>query len=215
MTANDRREFQRLKLARPLMALLDGANALILDIGVGGAFVEHYGHLRPGVHVRLTFRWQGADVEFVCSTVRSTVVREQEHARSVISQTALQFEEAVGNADERLRELMATFVGRILAAQKANAAATGEDHGDTLLPNIGEARRSRTTAFLSYRYDGKSWSRSRTNSPAQPPNGFTVAAYEDEEELEILCRTYERTDAAGRQMIRVIAELSAMTVKTS
>jgi hypothetical protein len=68
---------------------------------------------------------------------------------------------------------------------------------------------------MSYRYDGKAWSRSRTNSPSQPPNGFTVAGYEDEEELEVLCRTYERADAAGRQMIRVIAELSAMTVKTS
>jgi hypothetical protein len=212
MTSNDRREFRRLKLARPLMALLDGANALILDIGIAGALVEHYGHLRPGTHARLTFRWQGSDVEFRCVATRSTVVREKEHARAVVSQTALQFEEGIADAEERLRELMATFVGRILAAQKANASGSDEDHGDLLLPKIGEALRSRTTAFMSYRYDGRGWSRSRTTSPAQPPDGFTVAGYEDEEELEVLCRTYERADAAGRQMIRVIAELSAMTV---
>ena len=215
MTSGDRREFQRLKLARPLMALLDGGNALVLDIGIGGALVEHYGHLRAGTHVKLTFRWQGSDVEFLCTATRSNVVREKATARSVVSQTAIQFEKGIGNAEERLRELMASFVGRILAAQKANAAASEAEHGDTLLPKIGEALRSRTTAFMSYRYDGKAWSRSRTNSPSQPPNGFTVAGYEDEEELEVLCRTYERTDAAGRQMIRVIAELSAMTVKKS
>ena len=141
MTFNDRRQFQRLKLAKPLMALLDGQNALVLDIGISGAFIEHYGKLKPGVRVRLTFRWQGSDVEFVCSCVRSTVVREKAAARTVISQTALHFDEAVGDATERLKAMMATFVGRILAALKANASATQDDESDTLLSKIGEARR--------------------------------------------------------------------------
>ncbi len=103
MTSNDRRQFQRLKLAKPLMALLDGHNALVLDIGVSGAFIEHYGKLQPGVRVRLTFRWQGSDVEFLSSSIRTSVVREKSNARTVISQTALQFDEPVGDATERLK----------------------------------------------------------------------------------------------------------------
>jgi len=214
MTSNDRREFQRLKLAKPLLALLDGHNALVLDIGIGGAFIEHHGRLQPGARVRLTFRWQGSDVEFVCSAIRSDAVRDDGNARNIVSQTGLRFVEAVGSAEERLQEMMATFVGRILAAQKANASAKSADHADTLLPKIGEARRTRSSGYAAYRFDGSSWSRSITKSPAQAPNGFTVAAYEDEDELEVLCRAYESADASGRQMIRVIAELSAMTVKT-
>jgi len=34
MVTNDRREFQRLRLAKPILAQLDSQNALILDIGV-------------------------------------------------------------------------------------------------------------------------------------------------------------------------------------
>ncbi|MGZ4777945.1 MAG: hypothetical protein ACXV5L_02020 [Thermoanaerobaculia bacterium] len=213
MTSRDRRQFQRLKLAKPLMALLDGQNALVLDIGISGAFIEHYGKLHSGGHVRLMFRWQGADVEFLCSCIRSNVVGEKTAARTVISQTALHFEEPVGDATERLQEMMATFVGRILAAQKANASATQDDESDTLLAKIGEARRTRMSGFMTYRLNGTKWSRSHTMSLEQPPDGFTVAAYEDEEDLEVLCRAYERADKEGQHMIRVIAELSAMTVK--
>lgn len=208
--ASDRREFQRLKLAKPLLALLDGHNALILDIGVAGAFIEHYGRLQPGARVRLTFRWQANDVEFGCTVVRSTIVRDD---GKVVSQTALHFVDSAGDANAKLQEMMATFVGQILVAQKANATARSEDESDTLLPKIGGARRGRSTGLVAYRFNGKTWTKSRTDSAAQPADGFTVAAYEDEEELDVLCRAYETADTAGRQMIRVIAELSARSVK--
>jgi hypothetical protein len=213
MTSNDRRQFQRLKLAKPLMALLDGHNALVLDIGISGAFIEHYGKLQPGGRVRLMFRWQGTDVDFVCTSIRTNILREKATASTVVSQTALRFEEAIGDATERLKDMMATFVGRILAAQKANAAAT-DTESDTLLSKIGEARRTRTSGFVMYRLKGTTWSRDATTSPDQPLDGFTVAAYEDDDELEVLCRAYERTDEDGRQMIRIIAELSAMSAKS-
>ena len=49
--------------------------------------------------------------------------------------------------------------------------------------------------------------------PTQPLNGFTVAAYEDEQELQALCRAWEVADSEGRRLIRLVAELSARTVK--
>ena len=42
----------------------------------------------------------------------------------------------------------------------------------------------------------------------QPENGFTVAANESEEQIQMLCRTYESGDAESRRMTRMIAELS-------
>src|SRR5690348_14103551 len=76
MLQHDRREFQRLKLAKPILAMMGSANALILDIGMAGAYLEHYGVTEPGKTFELTFRWQGADVSFACEVVRTTVVRQ-------------------------------------------------------------------------------------------------------------------------------------------
>src|SRR5215212_2093277 len=117
--ASERREFQRLRLAKPILALLDGQNALILDVGLGGALVEHYGTLEVGRGATLVFRWKATDVEFHCVVRRSLAMRGS--GPSAVSQSGMRFDEPVGDAEERLKDMMATFVGRVLAAQKANA----------------------------------------------------------------------------------------------
>lgn len=208
----DRRQFQRLSLAKPILALLDGQNALILDIGIGGAYVEHYGRPKSGDRLRLLFRWKGSDVQFVAEIARTNVVRETPTA--VVSHSGMRFVEAVGEAEALLNDMMATFVGKVLAAQKANAGAI-EPSSASALVDLGGARRSRTRGFVTYRLQDGHWSRALTESPAQPPNGFTVAAYEEDEELESLCRAWETADSEGRRLIRLVAELSARTVKKS
>ena len=51
-----------------------------------------------------------------------------------------------------------------------------------------------------------------TSDRHQPPDGFTVAAYEYESDLEALCLAYEIADEEGRAMIRLVSELSVNTV---
>lgn len=210
MTANDRREFQRLRLAKPILGLLDGHNALILDIGISGAFVEHYGQPAGGERLMLLFRWKGTDVEFVAEVAHTEIVRKA--ANDVVSHSGLQFVESVGDSEARLNDMVGTFIGKILAAQKANAAA-GEATDSGALIDLGGARRSRARGFLVYQFTDGRWTRTATDSPVQPPNGFTVAAYEDPAELQTLCETYEAADEEGRRLIRLVAELSARTVR--
>lgn len=214
MTSDDRRTFQRLKLTRPILATALGGNALVLDIGIAGALLEHYGTPEPGDRFRLTFRWQGDDVEFVCEVVRTVVVRPGSDGQSHVSHTGVRFVEAIGDSDDRLQDLMATFVGRVLAAQKANAAGETRDVQPTILEQLGNARRSRSHGYLCYRLKGDMWWRIPTSSPAQPADGFTVAAHEDEDEIEALCRTYAAADDEGRQLIRLVAELSARSPRS-
>lgn len=210
MSSDERRTFQRLKLTKPILAMMDGSNALILDIGVTGALVEHYGTPQPGDTFILSFRWQGTDIEFVCEAVRTIVEREPGgDGESVVSHTGVKFTKAIGDSIARLEDFMATFVGRVLAAQKANAAGEERGHAPTILEQLGGARRSRTRSYVSYRLKGDTWWRVPTSSAAQPEDGFTVGAHEDEEEIESLCRTYEGSDEEGRQLIRLVAELSA------
>ena len=66
----------------------------------------------------------------------------------------------------------------------------------------------RTSGFHSYQLEGGRWIRTATHSAKQPEDGFTVAAFEDQDEVDALCRTYEQSDAEGRRLIRLVAELS-------
>jgi hypothetical protein len=210
VVSKDRREYQRLRLAKPILALVEDHNALILDIGVGGAFIEHHGEMRQGHRFRMLFRWQSQDIEFGCEVVRSDVVRPATSGRPAVSHTAVRFTNSVGDADERLQDMIATFIGRMLAAQKANAAGTS-DESATMLSQLGGARRARSHGYVTYKFRGNSWWSEPTDSAIQPSDGFTVAAYEDPEELKALCRAYEEADAEGRRLIRMVAELSAMS----
>ncbi len=211
MLTNDRRVFQRLRLARPILGVIDDQNALIIDLGVAGAFVEHYGVTTSNTRCRLQFHWQSDRIEFVCEVARSHVIRES--GTDVVSHTGLRFIEAVGDSEALLRDLMATYVGSVLAAQKANANGIRHDSQNLMLMEVGGARRTRVRGLMSYRLqEPGTWKRSTTLDPSQPADGFTVAAYEDEDDLEILCRAYENANDEGRRLIRLVAELSVRTV---
>jgi hypothetical protein len=216
VTENDRRAFQRLSLSKPILAVMKDRNVLILDIGISGAYFEHYGEVSAGERFNLLFRWRGDDIEYVTEAMRSTVVRAPGgDGTSTVSHTGVRFVEAIGESESRLQDMMATFVGKVLAAQKANAAPDAtQGQGAEFLAQLGEARRMRSRGYMTYRLLGKQWRREATSIPDQPKDGFTVAAFEDEDELETLCRTFERADEDGRQMIRLVAELSARGVRS-
>lgn len=208
----ERREFQRLRLPRPILATIDSANALILDIGMAGAYLEHYGTTEPGRTFRLAFRWQSESVEFHCEVVRTSVDRDPSgNGAQPVSHTGVHFVEAIGNSSARLEEMIEDFVRRILDAQRANAAGDGNNPTSaTILAGLGGARRKRMHGFVSHRLRDGHWWRVPTESPRQPEEGFTVAAWEDEAELAMLCRAYENADEEGRQLIRILAELSVL-----
>jgi hypothetical protein len=216
MHSDDRREFQRLKLAKPILATMDGQSALILDIGIAGAFLEHFGEVNPGDEFVLSFRWQGDDVTFRCRVARSQVIRNPAgDGASTVAHTGVRFMEPEGDSQRRLQDLMATFVGRVLAAQRANASGDISDaSGAVILDQMGGAHRSRSRGFLLFRLRDDVWWKTTSDSPDQPAGeGFTVASFEDEEDLEDLCRAYERADEEGRHLIRLIAELSTLSAR--
>lgn len=193
---------------------MDSQSALILDIGIGGAFLEHYGEVQKGRRFQLSFRWHGEEVAFVSEVVRSVPVRTPGgDGKSLVSHTGVRFVEAVGDASGKLQDMMATFVGRVLSAQKANAGGIDDATGAQILAELGGARRARSRGFMTYRLQDNVWHSSPATTSEQPHDGFTVAAHEDDEELEALCRAYERADDEGRRLIRLVAELSAMSAR--
>ncbi len=210
MAGGDQKEFQRLRLSKPILGLLNADNVLILDIGVGAAVVEHHGVLASGAPVRLLFRWKTEDVEFEGEAARSEVIRGDGSAS--ISHTEIRFLKPIGNSERALGNMMGSLIGEVLAAQRVNASGDRDDGGD-FLSTLGGARRSRSRGYVSYRIEEGKWSRSSTRSPQQPENGFTVAQYEDDDDLRVLCRAWESGDDEARHLIRMLAEMSARTVR--
>jgi hypothetical protein len=210
MEHDERRQYQRLKLSKPILATLRSSNALILDISIGGAFVEHHGTMTTGERFNLSFTWKGEPVEFACEARRSIVVRAQSGAEPALSQTGIQFLEPVGDSAVRLREMIGSLLGRLLEAQKANASGEGgESAGATILARLGEARRQRSRGFVTWRLKEGEWQSTPSTSSRQPLDGFTVGEHEEDGDVATLRRTYEAADAEGRNLIRMTAELSA------
>lgn len=205
----DRRESQRLKLLKPILGKVNGEGALILDIGVGGAFIEHYGQASPGDQFRLSFLYEGSSVDFVCEVRRSFVVRLASD-ESKVSHSGARFVEAIGDSEELLGRMMASFISRILEAQRANARGERSlSHGEAILARLGDAQRMRARGCVTHVFEEGRWTATRGDSPNQPDDGFTVAAFEDEGEVQLLREAYETADEEGRRLIRLIADLSA------
>lgn len=206
---SERREYQRLKLLKPILGTVDGQGALILDIGIGGAFIEHYGQFPVGGRFRLGFLWEGSSVEFICE-VRRCVTARRASDDTIVSHTGGRFVEAIDDSQELLERMMTSFLANILEAQRANARGErGISRGESILARLGDARRMRARGFVSYHFEDGKWSAARSESPRQPDNGFTVAAFEDEDDLKLLRESYETADEEGRRLIRLVAELTA------
>ncbi len=209
---DERRNFQRLHLAKPIHGRLGLEDVLILDIGVLGTLVEHQVPIEAGEPATLTFRWEDESLQLECEAVRSTIERSMsDGVARMVYHTGLRFLEAVGNSDERLRAMISSFVHRILRAQVANAEGDREGNrieDDQTLTGVEAARRARLEGYLNCRYENGHWKKVHALLPDQPREGFTVAGYEVPEEVDRLCRAYEQTDSEGRKLIRLIAELT-------
>ena len=97
----------------------------------------------------------------------------------------------------------------IRRAQEANAAG---DRAHNLIANdatlTAASELAPTDAFFTYRFVAGGWKRRRSLLPDQPEDGFTVRASMPEDQIELLCRTYEKGDDESRRLTRLMAELS-------
>lgn len=203
----ERRRFQRLDLAHPIPAEFDGRPVRLYEIGLVGAFIDHDFSLKAGDAGVLSLSWGEERLRFECRVVHTRDKGDEgSHHSSGLEVTA-----ALGDSATHLRRMIAEHVARVVAAQEANAFGMRDLNkidGDKTLTALGSARRATQAGFLSYRLiDGK-WKKVPSLLPDQPPDGFTVAAWEEEAQLDRLRKAYEEADAEGRNFLRMLAELS-------
>ena len=189
---DERRHFQRLTLTEPLDGWFGDYSVRLIDVSATGAQIEHDEPLPHDARGLLRFWWRGQEVELLAET-----------ARRDDSRSGLRF---VGD-DGLLPRLISESATEMLRALEANARGERDANvvGDE---TITAAWKNPATGFVRWILTASGWKSERSMLPDQPSDGFTIAAGEPDDQVELLCRTYEAGDTEARRMTRLLAELS-------
>lgn len=222
------RRVQRVHLPQPLPARLGSATVVLVDISVLGARVEHHVPLVTGALSTLAFEWDDRVIEVDCRIIRSRLERFSVGADGLtVYHSGVEFDAVALPARKQIKEMISLFIMRALEEQKLNARGVLPQHDVTKMPifryggqltadardneqksQLPMARASRETGYICHRVESGQWRTRRTHDPAQPQEGFTISATEDKAQVELLCAAYERSDAEGRRLIQLFAQLS-------
>jgi hypothetical protein len=194
--SEDRRRHQRINLPKPIDAWFGDFSVRLLDISASGARIEHEDEIPEDSRALLRFSWKGEDVEILADRVRG-------YANS----SGVRFLEE----SETIFRLVTQAATDIVLAQQANALGNRGDNvldGDQTLTSASAGARLAVNKFVVWQLTATGWTQAVSLLPDQPPNGFTVSAGEPEEEVEMLCKSYESGNEDARRMIRSLAEIS-------
>lgn len=212
---DDRRRAERLKLHDHLPASFDGRRATVIEVGLLGALIEHTDRLDEGHEGRLVFEWDDEPIGLDARVARSEVsLARTEMAGEATYLSGLEFEPSPDADSSSLKRMIAFHVTRSLERMKANARGSTKPVDDAMsllaapAPFLGQTAEVRKI-YVSCRLDvSGNWHRAEVLKPKQPLDGFTVAADYGEDEIAMLCESYEQGDEDARRMIRICAEMS-------
>jgi len=197
-----------------MAAEFDGHLVTVLEIGLLGALIEHTDRLGEDEDGTLVFTWEDEPISAVARVARSEVsVARSEANGETTYLSGLEFESSERTDSEKLKRMIAFHVTRSIELMKANALGRSkplDDAASFLTPSpFLEPSVPATRIYVCCRLDaaGK-WHRAEVLKPKQPPDGFTVAADYGDDEIALLCESYEQGDEDARRMIRVCAEMS-------
>lgn len=210
----NRRRAERIQLPEAIEAEFFGIDVMISEIGLLGARLEHTAPLADeDGEGELFFRWRGEVIAIRGRIVRSEWFSDTRGNR--LYRTGVEFSGASPASGALLREFIAFHVTRMLHEQKANARGERTVFDDDFTPfvrsfSLGQNEERRNAPrYISCRFEAPStWRVTTSLSPKQPLDGFLVSEKTPAAEVELLKRSYLEADAAGRRVIRALAEMS-------
>ncbi|MGA7613766.1 MAG: hypothetical protein WBX15_01170 [Thermoanaerobaculia bacterium] len=207
--SRERRKYERVTLPKPWPARLDNGRAYLTELSINDARILHQGRIPEGETRSLQFEWEGYPLTFRCQIEKSDIERlsNESPSKTIYRSEVVLLNLGTSASGSQLREMVADHVRRALDEQKANA------RGIPALAANSYQTGSAEKGYLTFRFVRGEWVRSETNDPKQPIDGFTIAATEDPEQIELLCTSYVDADHEGRKMIRKMAELSVSALE--
>ncbi|MBI2212514.1 MAG: PilZ domain-containing protein [Acidobacteria bacterium] len=229
-TRSNRRRAERIRLSESVVARLGTQGAVLIDLSILGARVEHYSRLRVG-DVRLL----RLDVGEMSINLRATVVNSRIHRFAAgddgltVYRSGLDFsgddEQELGTVGHFIEHARAETLTEQIANAKGFAppskgempifrggALTSNDFKVTTAKKdahlIPDKRIAKDVGFVRYAKKKDRWTRVWTLDRSQPEEGFTVSANESADQIELLCKLYRDGDRPTREMIRLLATTS-------
>jgi hypothetical protein len=189
---DERRHFQRLTLLEPIDGWFGDFSIRLIDVSATGALIEFDEAIPADARALLRFWWRDEEVEVMAET-----------ARTLESRAGMHFLEE----NDALLRLIAGSATEMLLALEANARGDREANlvGDETLT---AAWRRPASGFIRWIFGDAGWISERSAASDQPEHGFTVAAAEPDDQVALLCHTYESGDTEARKLTRMLAELS-------
>ena len=185
--SEERRAYQRLNLTEPVDGAFGGVPLRIVEVSARGVLALVGEPLRRGSWGVLRFEWRGESVEADAAVVWC----EEGRAGFRLDDIPIV-----------LRALLEASVTELLRAQEREVA----EHAPIV--EVEQARFPEADVFYVYTFEDGVWNRRTSLLPDQPANGFTIAPAESPDNIDLLCRTFERGDAETRRLTRLFAELS-------
>jgi len=188
---------------------LDGQTITILAVDESGVVVEHTiaGLASPPMH-RLQFVWEGEAIDLSCSAAPSTLQDFLSDERQKLTWHAKLVIEADCDLAP-LRRARDSWKQKLQKRLEENLMGeSGAEAPSAAMLSVGQAFRKHKSGYVSFFFRGGTWSSRESRSPSQPDDGFTVAAFETEQQTQMLRLAYEEADREGRELIRRFAAAS-------
>jgi hypothetical protein len=188
---------------------LDGQPVTILAVDESGAVVEHsIANLASPPARRLQFEWEGQEIDLVCHVEESLLqdLLSDERQKLTWHSTIVVDADSDLTALHRARD---AWIRKLEKRQEENLMGeSGAEPPSAAMLSVGQAFRTHKAGYIAFIFREGKWTSRESRSSLQPYDGFTVAAFESEQQTRMLRLAYEETDREGRELIRRFAAAS-------
>jgi hypothetical protein len=218
VATGERRAAERHAPPKPVPATFGGYEVRILDIGLTGCRIEHGDRLPPKARLALKFTWRGKQVRLDGTVVRSELTSLGKKAAYV---SGLQFCDSPTDAPPVIRDVVGYLVEMEKKASPPAAPPAPADPPATspapAAVDVDDEPEVLSARYLRCALANGQWSCVFVDDPAQPSEGFTIAAPSDEKEADVLRRAYEKGNPEARRTMRdrIARDLSRFTASRS
>ena len=201
--SEERRKVSRVKLPQPLGGRAGNSRLFLVDASVEGIRVAHQGTLpKVGQTCQIAFDWHGHTIDLECQVIHNAIFKlAKADGEKSLYHAGLKITNASDESRKTLKQLISEVVARALDEQKANARGVPASAAQSFQTGKGND-------FIRCELIDGAWRKTATSRSEQPQNGFTISAEEGRDQIEMLCQSFESADAAGRKLIRTLAEMS-------
>lgn len=192
----ERRSNPRLRLPIVVNVAVGRQQAVLIDIGRGGARVHCFASMKRDEKVRFSLRFRDLQLELNALIAGCRVIALKP---STTYELRLQFHEVQSRGEELIDE----FIRQVDAVRSRRWTRRKQGYArETATP------RRIVASYIQLIRTENGWKETLSFDSAQPDDGVTIPARTTTAEILALCETYDTADEEGRAALRAKSELA-------